>query len=158
MDASSPFKLSDIDDVMIWGSDEKVVHLKFLKEEAITNPCRKSIFIDDHSIGMITTYPVESSDGYVNDRTIGYAIATQFWGQGIMTTALNLALSTWVFKEFPEMEKLHGFVVPENKASARVLEKVGFLKEGLLKNHTVKGMTLDVSYCFTSTTNSVLES
>ncbi|KAI3875885.1 hypothetical protein MKW92_042059 [Papaver armeniacum] len=155
MDASRitlrPFKLSDIDHVMIWGSDETVVQytklypfiskedgLKFLKDEAITKKCRKSICIDDHSIGMITTYPVESSDGHVNDQTIGYAIATQFWGQGIMTTAWNLALSTWVFKE--------------------VLEKVGFVKEGLLKNHIVlKGMPSDVvTYRFTSTTNSVL--
>ncbi|MCL7043922.1 hypothetical protein MKW94_005098 [Papaver nudicaule] len=168
-----PFKLSDIDDVMIWGSDEKVVQytklhpfiskedgLKFLKEEAIANPCRRSICIDDHSIGMITTYPIESSDEHVHDRFIGYTIATQYWGQGIMTTALNLALNTWVLKEYPEMEKLHGFVVPENKASARVLEKVGFVKEGLIKNHSVlKGVTLDVvSYCFTCTTKSVLES
>ncbi|CAK7327079.1 unnamed protein product [Dovyalis caffra] len=40
-----------------------------------------------------------------------------------------------VFNEFPEIERLEGYVDVENKASKMVLEKAGFLKEGMLRKY-----------------------
>jgi len=38
-----------------------------------------------------------------------------------------------VFHEFPDLRRLQAFTVLENIASQRVLEKVGFCREGMLR-------------------------
>lgn len=40
-----------------------------------------------------------------------------------------------VFKEFPDLVRIEALVEVENKGSQRVLEKVGFLREGLLRKY-----------------------
>ncbi|PRQ38593.1 putative adenylate kinase [Rosa chinensis] len=49
---------------------------------------------------------------------------------GIVTLALKMAISR-VFKEFLFLVRIEALVEVENKGSQRVLEKVGFVKEGL---------------------------
>ncbi|RVX21759.1 hypothetical protein CK203_001219 [Vitis vinifera] len=39
------------------------------------------------------------------------------------------------FEEFPDLERIEGIVDVNNKASQRVLEKAGFLKEGVLRKY-----------------------
>lgn len=58
-----------------------------------------------------------------------------------------------VFEEFPDIVRLQAFADVENKGSQRVLEKVGFLKEGHLRKYTyVKGNLKDLLiYSFLST-------
>lgn len=58
-----------------------------------------------------------------------------------------------VFDEIPELVRLEAVVELENKASQRVLEKVGFLKEGLLRKYEFcKGEIRDMfMYGFIST-------
>ena len=53
--------------------------------------------------------------------------------------------SVFEFKEFPDIERLEGFVNVGNKASQRVMEKTGFQKEGVLRKYIlVKGKIIDV--------------
>ncbi|KAF8388081.1 hypothetical protein HHK36_026747 [Tetracentron sinense] len=140
-----PFKLSDVDDFMVWASDDQVTkHLRwnsitsreealtYLKEVAIPHPWRRSICFDDRPIGCISVR-LEPGDDKCR-ANIGYALATQYWGQGIVTTAMRMALSC-VFKDFPDLVRVQAFVEVENKGSQRVLEKAGFLKEGLLRKY-----------------------
>ncbi|PNX95395.1 nudC domain-containing protein 2-like, partial [Trifolium pratense] len=76
---------------------------------------------------------------------IGYAIAANYWGQGICTKAVKVAVSQ-VFKDIPDLVRLQAFVSVENQASQRVLEKVGFLREGILRKFSyVKGRVKDVA-------------
>jgi RimJ/RimL family protein N-acetyltransferase len=84
------------------------------------------------SIGYISIRP-ESGDNRCRAH-IGYALATDYWGQGIVTTALKMTVSG-VFKEFPDLVRVEALVEVENKGSQRVLEKVGFLREGLLRKY-----------------------
>lgn len=50
-----------------------------------------------------------------------------------------------VFNDLPHVLRLQAFVQTQNKASRRVLEKVGFQKEGLLRKYSnVKGEIHDV--------------
>ena len=50
-----------------------------------------------------------------------------------------------VFEEFLGMERLEGFVSVDIRASQRVLEKVGFQKEGELRKYVIViGKTIDV--------------
>ncbi|OVA18865.1 GNAT domain [Macleaya cordata] len=158
-----PFKLSDIDEFMVWANDDQVIRftrmngftskedgLRYLKEVAIPHPWCRSICLDDRSIGLIIIYP--GFDEFICRGELGYALASQYWGQGIATMVVKMALSL-VFVDFPKMERLQALVNWENKASERVLEKAGFLKEGLMRKYVVtKGKTLDiVSYSILST-------
>ena len=65
---------------------------------------------------------------------------------------MKLVISS-VFEEFPDMERLEGFVNVDIKASQRVLEKVGFEKKCLLRKYViVHGKTIDViMYSFLKT-------
>lgn len=74
---------------------------------------------------------------------IGYWLARPFWGQGIMTDVVRLACD-FARKEW-QVVKLEADVFVGNPASARVLEKCGFEREGLLRKHLRKdGRDLDV--------------
>ena len=158
-----PFKLSDVEDFMSWAGDDRVTRyvrwntitsreeaFKYLKEVAIPHPWRRSICLDDRSIGYISVKP-ESGDDRCRAHT-GYALGWEYWGQGIVTVALKMALSI-VFKEFPDLVRVQALVEVENKGSQRVLEKVGFLKEGLLRKYGFnKGEVRDMFiYGFLST-------
>ena len=63
---------------------------------------------------------------------IGYRVAERHAGQGIATAAtrhlMTLAYDQW------QLQQLRGFVSVNNVASARVLEKSGFVKIGLHAN------------------------
>lgn len=64
---------------------------------------------------------------YLDDMyEVGYHIAKQYTGQGYATKALKLFLKC--LKEKTNASVLLGICVKENKASARVLEKCGFIK------------------------------
>ncbi|MXQ53134.1 GNAT family N-acetyltransferase [Shimazuella alba] len=65
--------------------------------------------------------------------TIGYSIAENMQGNGYMTKAVKLAVQ-FAFEE-ASLHRVQAGVMPGNKGSIRVLEKVGFLYEGLSKYH-----------------------
>jgi RimJ/RimL family protein N-acetyltransferase len=56
-------------------------------------------------------------------------------------------------KEFPDVIRFQALVELENKASQRVLEKLGFLREGVLRKYSLnKGKSRDmVMYSLLST-------
>ncbi|XP_008345703.1 uncharacterized protein LOC126618913 [Malus sylvestris] len=158
-----PFKLSDADDLMSYAGDDQVTRslrwktlttkdeaLTFIKDVCIPHPWRRSICIDDRSIGFVTVFPGSSDDRHKAD--LGYAIAAKYWGQGITTKAVEVAISQ-VFKDSPSLVRLQAFADVENKASQRVLEKAGFQKEGVLRRYGyLKGNIKDlVIYSLLST-------
>ena len=74
---------------------------------------------------------------------IGYWLAKPFWGRGIMTAVVQRACQH-AFADFG-MVKIIAHVSTLNPASARVLEKCGFVQEGLLRKHYLKdGKLIDV--------------
>jgi RimJ/RimL family protein N-acetyltransferase len=64
---------------------------------------------------------------------IGYWVAAPSRGRGVCTRALRL-LSKWALEEL-ELQRLDLITDPENLASQRVAEKVGFRREGVLRAH-----------------------
>ncbi len=64
---------------------------------------------------------------------IGYMIGEAHYGKGIATAALK-KWTEFVFAN-TDLRKLTASVAEENFPSIRVLEKVGYKKEGLLKEH-----------------------
>jgi ribosomal-protein-alanine N-acetyltransferase len=74
--------------------------------------------------------------------SIGYELARPFWRQGIMTEALN-AIIDLGFMEMG-LNRIEAVIMPENSASIKLLEKLGFHNEGILKeyeNWGSKGLT-----------------
>ena len=64
---------------------------------------------------------------------IGYWVAASMRGRGVCTRALRL-LSRWALEEL-ELQRLDLITDPDNVASQRVAEKVGFRREGVLRAH-----------------------
>lgn len=66
---------------------------------------------------------------------LGYVIGQEHWGQGIATEAAR-AVTDWALQQ-PSIGRVWAFVDVDNHASARVLEKVGMTREGLLHKWVV---------------------
>ncbi len=62
---------------------------------------------------------------------IGYSILSDFWGQGYGTEVAD-ALTGFAFDRIG-VQRVCARVLPENEASIRVLERIGFKYEGTLK-------------------------
>ncbi|MFE4240136.1 GNAT family N-acetyltransferase [Peribacillus butanolivorans] len=64
---------------------------------------------------------------------IGYAFFPENWGKGLATEAV-LEVISYGFKEL-NLKRIGAIVFVENKASNELLIKLGFEKEGVLKNY-----------------------
>lgn len=62
---------------------------------------------------------------------IGYALARSEWGRGLMTEA-TAALCAALWAD-PHLRRIQAHTHPNNTGSARVLEKCGFLCEGIAR-------------------------
>jgi len=67
---------------------------------------------------------------------IGYWIAKEYRGKGLMTKVVKLATDHW-FKKY-KLRRIYANTRPFNKPSARVLEKAGFKLEGLIRKDVLK--------------------
>jgi RimJ/RimL family protein N-acetyltransferase len=61
----------------------------------------------------------------------GYVLARPWWGQGLMTEALT-EIVEWAMQQ-PAIFRIGAVCDVENIGSARVMEKAGLLREGLLR-------------------------
>jgi RimJ/RimL family protein N-acetyltransferase len=74
---------------------------------------------------------VKGNDVYRKSAEVGYFIGEQYWNKGIATVALNLACE-YGFSKL-DVVRIHAGVYEHNLASQRVLEKAGFVREGVFK-------------------------
>jgi ribosomal-protein-alanine N-acetyltransferase len=79
-------------------------------------------------IGTTTLFNLSLENGRAE---LGYAMAHAYWGQGYMNEALK-ALVSHAF-EVMELRRLEADVDPRNAASIRTLERLGFQREGFLR-------------------------
>jgi ribosomal-protein-alanine N-acetyltransferase len=81
------------------------------------------------------------SEGLIAE--VDYAIARPFWGRGLATEAA-LAIVDSAFRDFQKLTRVRSMVDARNLASARVLEKLGMKREGLLRsNRFERGEAVD---------------
>ena len=95
----------------------------------------RAIVVDGQVVGSISVERMANENRSVG--SIGYMILTPFWSQGIGTEAVRQICGI-AFRELAP-ERIIGEVFPENLASARVLEKNGFLLEETKAEAIVKG-------------------
>lgn len=86
---------------------------------------------DGALVGGITLANVRR--GIVQAGTVGYWTGEPYAGRSYMTTALRLLLPT-LFGEL-NLHRVEAACIPSNAASVRVLEKCGFVREGLARRY-----------------------
>lgn len=82
----------------------------------------------DRVIGTATLFNLNLDNGRAE---LGYAMGRAHWGKGYMNEALE-ALVSHAF-EVMELRRLEADVDPRNAASIRTLERLGFQREGFLR-------------------------
>lgn len=80
-------------------------------------------------IGHISLYAIKRLP--YSSAFIGYAMDEHFTGKGIATEAVKLVLQ-FAFETL-NLHRIEAYIAPENTSSIRVVEKVGFRQEGLLR-------------------------
>ena len=83
---------------------------------------------DDRLIGTVSLFAINRGQ---RRGEVGYALAARAWGQGYATEGLRLAIA-YAFGALG-LERLEADIDPRNAASCRLVERVGFRREGLLR-------------------------
>ena len=100
-----------------------------------------AVVLDDRVIGSIGAF----RQGNIHSRTaeLGYYIAEEHWGRGIMTDAVK-QLCEYIFSN-TDVIRIFAEPFAYNTGSCRVLEKAGFEFEGVLRANAVKnGRVIDM--------------
>ena len=100
-----------------------------------------AIIADSKVIGSIGIF----RQGNIHRQTaeLGYYIAEEYWGRGIMTEAVK-QICEYVFSK-SDIIRIYAEPFAYIAASCRVLEKAGFQYEGTLRNNAVKnGKVIDM--------------
>lgn len=83
---------------------------------------------DKALIGICTLFDLDQS---CRSAQIGYGLGSKFWGNGYMNEAL-VALLEYGFSEL-SLNRIEADIDPENVHSAKSLARIGFIKEGHLR-------------------------
>ncbi|KAJ8543220.1 hypothetical protein K7X08_005743 [Anisodus acutangulus] len=156
--------LTDFDDFMEWFADDNVNKftstdtfttskegaMRYIVDVVIPHPWFRAICLNGKPIGSIAVTPFDESDRFKSE--IEYELSSKYWGKGIATKAVKMVVAA-VFMEWPHLERLEAVVDIDNLGSQRVLEKVGFTKEGVLRKcYLLNGKARDmVMYSLLST-------
>ena len=101
-----------------------------------------AITVDDRAVGSIGAF----RQGNIHRQTaeLGYYLAEEYWGQGIMSAAIRRLCDT-IFQT-TDILRIYAEPFSYNAGSRRALEKAGFQYERLTKNNAVKnGKVVDMA-------------
>ena len=97
---------------------------------------------NDKLIGSVTLFHIDLTH---HRAEIGYAQGRAYWGQGYMQEALKAVLNHAF--EILNLHRIEADVDPRNAASVRTLERLGFQREGYLRERwQVNGEIQDAFY------------
>jgi [ribosomal protein S5]-alanine N-acetyltransferase len=98
---------------------------------------------DDAVIGTCTLFRIDARHRHAE---IGYALRSDRWGQGLAREAVTLMLD-WAFRRF-DLQRVEADIDPANSASRRLLLRLGFASEGLLRQRFFVGDVVTDSELF----------
>ena len=139
-DVSAVFKLRSNPEVMkyiprplVTSNEEALNHIKMIQDKIDTNEginWAVTLKGNDKLIGIVGHYRIK----WEHFRSeIGYMLLPEYSGKGI-TSEVVAILIDYGFNKM-KMHSLEAIIDPKNHASARVLEKNGFVKEAHLKEN-----------------------
>jgi len=89
---------------------------------------------DERLIGTCTLFSINAT---CRRAEVGYGLGSFAWGRGYMNEALK-ALLDYGFRQL-NLNRVEADIDPRNEASARTLERLGFTKEGYLRERWIVG-------------------
>lgn len=95
---------------------------------------------DEHLLGTCTLFCINAT---CRRAEIGYALGSFAWGQGYISEALK-ALLDYGFQQL-NLNRVEADIDPRNEASARALKRLGFTKEGYLRERWIVGQEISDS-------------
>ncbi|CAL4943561.1 unnamed protein product [Urochloa decumbens] len=155
---------ADAEAFMSWASDPLVARFqrrdayehadqarRYIADHVLPHPWYRAICLGPHGdagdaavVGSISVKPAAAEDGRLFRASVGYRVDRAHWDRGVATRAVRLAAED-VFAAWPWLMRLEAVADVENPASQRVLEKAGFVREGVLRKYIVlKGRTRDM--------------
>lgn len=97
---------------------------------------------DRRLLGTCTLFRIDAGNGRAE---LGYGLGSRYWSKGYMREALT-ALIAYSFGTLG-LRRLEADVDPRNEGSVRILGKLGFQREGLLRERwNVGGEIQDTAY------------
>ena len=101
-----------------------------------------AITVDDRAVGSIGAF--RQSNIHRQTAELGYYLAEEYWGRGIMTEAIRQLCA--ILFDTTDILRVYAEPFAYNTGSRRALEKAGFALEGIMKNNAVKnGKVLDMA-------------
>ncbi|MBN2246470.1 MAG: GNAT family N-acetyltransferase [Candidatus Aminicenantes bacterium] len=128
---------------------------EFIKRVKAQNP--RTVFAiasQSEAIGSIGL--VLGEDVHRFTAEMGYWLAEPFWNLGIMTDAIKI-FSDYALEKF-NLIRIFAEPYARNPASARVLEKAGFIREGTMKAHAYKDRKILDMYLYAKTRKAQINS
>lgn len=104
-----------------------------LKNYAKNNDDFQALFLKD-SGDYIGEAGILTFNNQNNRAVVGYNLLPKYWNNGY-ATEITKALVKYLF-DYTKTERIEALALEANKASRKVLEKSGFVLEGLLRNFT----------------------
>lgn len=95
---------------------------------------RWGIALKDHA-ALVGSAGFYDWDHKTRAAEIGYDLAAEHWGKGLMHEALT-AIIDHCFKRL-DLNRLQAIVMPRNERSKQLLTRLGFVREGRLRQHGV---------------------
>ncbi len=123
----------------------------FINKTQSQNPQQSfGIIYKNKCCGIISL--IVQDDVYKNSAEIGYWIGEPYWGKGITTQAIDL-ITRYGFEKL-NLLRIYAGIFEYNIASMKILEKNGYIKEGVFQKAIVKnGSILDEHRYFILNTN-----
>lgn len=139
---SNPETMKFIPRPLVTNDEEALAHIKMIQDKIESNEGINwaiTLKPDNKLLGIIGHYRIKW-EHYRSE--IGYMLLPEAHGKGIATEAIQLIVDYGFDKM--KMHSLEGVIDPANSASARVLEKNGFVKEAhYIENEFYNGQFLD---------------
>ncbi|WP_064093478.1 GNAT family N-acetyltransferase [Rossellomorea aquimaris] len=119
-----------------WGPNTEEETINFVKqviEDSKLNPRSRYMFalIEKESNRLIGACEINVRDIENQSGEIGYIIHPDYWGKGYGTEAAKKVIQ-FGFTTL-QLHRLYATCDPQNLGSAKVLEKIGLIKEGTLR-------------------------
>jgi RimJ/RimL family protein N-acetyltransferase len=102
-----------------------------------------ALHTDNQLIGSVTLHNLAFDH---RRAEIGYALGREHWGKGYMNEALTAVLR-YAFEEL-DLHRIEADVDPRNAASIKTLERLGFQREGYLRERWQVGGEIQDAYFY----------
>lgn len=141
--------MSDLNDFFEHGSDPDVARFTLWEAHRNLEHARTHLaeYVRNYTHGRTPTWGIVLNEQnkligtcgfhhiapYEQDAEIGYTLTKAYWGRGLATEAVRAVLD-FGFKQ-AKLQRITARITPDNAASARVLQKLGFRQTGSMMEY-----------------------